>query len=170
MKSSVKILLILLLISTTRADRWDITLADGSAIINIQDRWLVGTTLFLALEDTLEAVEVADVDYIVEYRRVKAPFNLRRAWSFTQTFAIGGALVGTLVGSRGLDDQTEKMQAVMKSSATLGLAAGGTGFVIGGILGSSRIHKVNYSLRDFPNARKYRRIAHIIAREERNGD
>ena len=155
-------LLVMVLITTSYGERWDITMRDGTVYSNINRTWLVGANLFIVEGEDFYPVNVYDILALKQYRKVKAAFNRRRAWSYAQTFGIGGILTGVLVGTRGSGSQTEKMQQGIKISLISGLITGSTSYIIGGIRGSKRIQIVNHNLKGLSTGKKIRKINNLL--------
>ena len=167
MKSNLLLLLLILTTAELSAERWDITMKDGTTRINIERCWYVGATLFIVIDDSFYPVNISDIDFIKQYREVKAPFNKRRAWSYAQTFGIGGILVGILLGTGGESDQAQKMQRGIKTSLGTGSVTAFTGYIIGGILGSKRIRIVNHDLSDFPPGKKIAKVRFLLKKNDK---
>jgi len=165
MKSNLLLLFLVLTAAELSAERWDVTMIDGTTRINIERCWDVGATLFIVIDDSFYPVNITDIDFIKQYREVKAPFNKRRAWSFAQTIGIGGILVGILLGSGGDGDQTEKMKQGIKTSLGTGTIAALSGYIVGGILGSKRIKIVNHDLSDFPPGKKIAKVRFLLKKD-----
>ncbi len=167
MKSNLLLLFLVLTAAELSAERWDVTMKDGTARINIERCWYVGATLFMVIDDSFYPVNISDIIHIKQYRKVKAPFNKRRAWSYAQTFGIGGILVGILSGTGGEGDQAQKMQRGIKTSLGTGSVTAITGYITGGILGSKRIKIVNHDLSDFPPGKKIAKIKFLLKKNDK---
>ncbi|MBC8399900.1 MAG: hypothetical protein H8E14_00270 [Candidatus Marinimicrobia bacterium] len=152
----------MILITTSYGERWDITMQDYTVYSNINRAWLVGASLFIVGEEDFYPVNVSDISTLKQYSEVKASFNRRRAWSYAQTFGIGGILVGVLVGNRGSGSQTEKMQQGIKISLISGIIAGSSSYIIGGIRGSKRIRIVKHNLEGMSTGKKIRKINNLL--------
>ena len=151
-------LLVMVLITTSYGERWDITMRDSTVYSNINRTWLVGANLFIVDGEDFYPVNVSEILALKQYREVKVAFNRRRAWSYAQIYGIGGILAGVLVGTRGSGTQTEKMQQGIKISLISGLITGSTSYIIGGIRGSKRIRIVDHNLKGLSTGKKIRKI------------
>ncbi len=164
MKKNI-LLALLLILSVSHADQWDFTLQDNTLYNDVDKCWMVGTTLFIVIDDELIPLNASNVVFVQEYQTEKSIFNHRRGWSYTQVGGIGGLLLGAILGTQKEKGQDVQIKNAVQSALSWGSTTGIIAYFYGGFFGKKDTRKIAHDLSGYSAGKRIGTIRRLITPE-----